>query len=81
MVTGTRDRQDSANEEMLAKTIKGSLAPPAQSISRASTPDLLPDNMASRVAIRIDDLQLSDMEDLSFDRMGSRISGGDRAVV
>ncbi|ORY11745.1 hypothetical protein BCR34DRAFT_601181 [Clohesyomyces aquaticus] len=44
-----RDRQDSASAEFaaIAETIK--LAPPTKSLSRAVTPELLLDNMSSRI--------------------------------
>jgi hypothetical protein len=71
MQAETRNRQDSANEDMLAKVVDESLAPPAQSISRSSTPDLYPDNMASRVTMHVADPQPPSLEELSSDKMGS----------
>lgn len=72
LVEGRR-RQDSASAEMLAIVDNTKLAPPAQSISRATTPDLFPDSMESRVAGSPNRVPSPGMEELSLDSMGSRI--------
>ncbi|EAT82222.2 glucosamine-6-phosphate isomerase [Parastagonospora nodorum] len=73
-----RDRQDSG-AEMLFIVDDKKLAPSAHSISRATTPDLFPDSMGSRVAGVISRAPSPGIQDLSFDRMSSRIERG--AVV
>jgi hypothetical protein len=80
VLVAVRERQDSASEEMLAIVDNTRLAPPAQSISRATTPDLLPDNMESRFVGLPSRSHSPGIEDLSFDRMSSRI-GGSGVVV
>ena len=64
-------RQDSAHSEFAAITKNIGLAPPAQpqSFSRAVTPELFPDNMASRVQPLIRASNSPGPEDLSFDRI------------
>ena len=79
---GNRKRQDSASEEFTTLTGNLKLAPPAKRLSRAVTPDLFPDNMASRIPASTGAPLSPGLEDLSFDRMGSRIGsdGGSTAV-
>jgi glucosamine-6-phosphate deaminase len=67
-----RDRQDSGAEMHFIVDEK-KLAPSAHSISRATTPDLFPDSMGSRVAGVISRAPSPGIQDLSFDRMSSRI--------
>ncbi|KAF2027360.1 glucosamine-6-phosphate isomerase [Setomelanomma holmii] len=71
----TRSRQDSANEDFAAVVEGIRLAPPTKPSLRAVTPELFPDNMASRVSPTSRSPSLGP-EDRSFDRMGSRISSG-----
>lgn len=72
MAIDGRDRQDSG-AEMLFIVDDKKLAPSAYSISRATTPDLFPDNMGSRVAGVTSRAPSPGIQDLSFDRMSSRI--------
>ncbi|KAF2004261.1 glucosamine-6-phosphate isomerase [Amniculicola lignicola CBS 123094] len=51
------------------------LAPPSKPPSRAVTPDLYPDSMASRLPAFENRSLMFAPEDLPFDRMGSRFSG------
>jgi hypothetical protein len=73
LLAEVRERQDSASEEMLVVVDNTKLAPPAQSISRATTPDLFPDNMESRFVGLPSRSHSPGIEDLSFDRMSSRM--------
>jgi glucosamine-6-phosphate deaminase len=63
-------------------TIAGSiaLAPPVKPLSRAVTPELFPDSMGSRISALASTPHALASEDLSFDRMGSRISSTSVAV-
>jgi hypothetical protein len=75
-----RDRQDSASAEMLAIIDSTRLAAPMQSVSRATTPDLFPDSMESRVVGSSSRALSPSIEDLSLDRMSSRIERREMAV-
>lgn len=79
MVLEVCERQDSASEEMLIVD-HTKLAPPGHSIPRATTPDLFPDNMESRFVGLPSRAHSPGIEDLSFDRMSSRIGGSSVAV-
>lgn len=76
----TRERQDSASAELSAISKDMKLAPPVQLPSRAVTPELFPDNMASRVPAFIERSRSPELADLSFDKMSSRIRGTELAV-
>jgi hypothetical protein len=69
------EQQEVANKEFTAIT-QTELIPPPQALPRAFTPELAPDNMASRIPGLLATKAYSLVpEEVSFDRMRSRIMG------
>ena len=78
--TEIKKQQELAREELAAISEKIALAPPITPLSRAVTPELFPDSMASRIPPFVSHANELTPEDLSFDRMQSRIGSSSIAV-
>lgn len=72
--TKIEEEDESRRNELVAISRSRELAPPVQTLSRAVTPELAPDSMASRM---LGDQHGGFLEqvlgEVSFDKMGSRI--------
>lgn len=67
-------QQEQAKKELATIAESQELAPPIEPLSRAVTPELSPDSMASRIPRSAKGATFGVVTDeLSFDRMGSRI--------
>ena len=77
--TKIKKQQELAKEEFAAIAKKSALVPPTKPLSRAVTPELFPDSMASRIPPFVSYPNGLTPEDLSFDRMQSRI--GSSSIV
>jgi glucosamine-6-phosphate deaminase len=78
--TEIKEQQGLVREEFAAIAKSIALAPPVKPLSRAVTPELFPDSMGSRIPSLVSAPHALAPEDLSFDRMGSRISSTGVAV-
>jgi glucosamine-6-phosphate deaminase len=78
--TEIKNQPELAREELATIAKRIALAPPIKPLSRAVTPELYPDSMASRIPAFASHPNALTPEDLSFDRMESRIGSGSIAV-
>jgi len=78
--TEIKEQQELAREELATITKRIALAPLIRPLSRVVTPELFPDSMASRIPAFASHPNALTPEELSFDKMETRIGSGSIAV-